>query len=104
VEESDVNVAIVRVEGRERRVVAYVRALTDGVFRAVGYDFVVAKDERGGGVGRLLVSRLLADPRLRGLPAIELHCTADRIDFFRQIGFTKHVDGSVYLRHVGRKD
>jgi ribosomal protein S18 acetylase RimI-like enzyme len=41
------------------RLVGFVRAVTDGAFRAYVEDVIVAPDARGAGIGRSLIDHLL---------------------------------------------
>lgn len=97
---SGVNLAMLRPEGREKHVAGYVRAVTDGVLKAVIYDFVVARGHRGTGLGKLLMKRLLSHRMLREVQDVELHCVPEMIDMFKQWGFSENVAGTVHLRYL----
>lgn len=97
---SGVNLAMLRPEGREKHVAGYVRAVTDGVLKAVIYDFVVAREHRGTGLGKLLMKRLLSHRMLREVQDVELYCMPEMIDMFKQWGFSENVAGTVHLRYL----
>ena len=97
---SSVNLAMMRPDGMDKRVIGYVRAVTDGVLKAVIYDFVVAKQHRGSGLGKLLIKRLLSHEKLLGVEEIELYCVPEMIEMFKQWAFSENVDGTVHLRYV----
>ena len=51
---------------RGKELVGFGRATSDGVFRAVLWDVVVAEAQQGRGLGRRLVEELLASPAVAG--------------------------------------
>ena len=71
---------------RGRQLVGFGRATSDGVFRAVLWDVVVAGDEQGQGLGRRLVETLLATPALQGVERVYL-MTTNSAGFYTQLGF-----------------
>ena len=72
---------------RGKRLVGFGRASSDGVFRAVLWDVVVAGDLHGQGLGRRVVEALLAAPALRGVERVYL-MTTNSAGFYRQLGFS----------------
>ena len=71
---------------RDQRIVGFGRATSDGIFRAVLWDIVVADDLQGLGLGRLVVDALLAAPALKNVEKIYL-MTTNSTDFYMQLGF-----------------
>ena len=71
---------------RGKRMVGFGRASSDGIYRAVLWDVVVAGDLQGRGLGRRVVEALLASPRVREVERVYLMTTKSR-DFYRQLGF-----------------
>ena len=71
---------------RGQRLVGFGRASSDGVFRAVLWDVVVAGEEQGRGLGRRLVEALLAEPALAGVERVYL-MTTNSAGFYTQLGF-----------------
>ena len=71
---------------RGGRLVGFGRATSDGVFRAVLWDVVVAGEEQGQGLGRQLVESLLDAPALRGVERVYL-MTTNSAGFYEQLGF-----------------
>ena len=73
---------------RGKRLVGFGRAITDGEYRAVLWDIVVAGDLQGLGLGRDVVEALLSTPIISKVERIYL-MTTNSSDFYIQLGFTK---------------
>ena len=71
---------------RGDRLVGFGRASSDGIFRAVLWDVVVAGDLQGRGLGRQVVEALLAMPAVRQVERVYL-MTTNSAGFYRQLGF-----------------
>ncbi len=72
---------------RGSHLVGFGRANSDGVFRAVLWDVVVAGEHQGQGLGRRLVEALLEEPALKGVERVYL-MTTNSAGFYEQLGFT----------------
>ena len=79
------------------RLVGFGRATSDGVFRAVLWDVVVAGEHQGRGLGRRIVEALLQEPVLQGVERTYL-MTTNSAGFYEQLGFTAVVSQSLMLR------
>jgi ribosomal protein S18 acetylase RimI-like enzyme len=77
--------------------VGFGRATSDGVFRAVLWDVVVAGEHQGRGLGRRIVEALLEEPALQGVERIYL-MTTNSTGFYKQLGFTKAEGQNLMLR------
>ena len=75
---------------RGKRLVGFGRASTDGIYRAVLWDIVVAGDLQGRGLGRQVVEALLSAPSLRNVERLYL-MTTNSAGFYHQLGF-RNVD------------
>ena len=75
---------------RGKRMVGFGRASSDGIYRAVLWDSVVAGDLQGRGLGRKVVEALISSPRLRDVERLYL-MTTNSSGFYQQLGF-KNVD------------
>ncbi len=73
------------------RLVGFGRATSDGPFRAVLWDVVVARDQQGKGFGRQLVEALLAMPAVAGAERVYLMTTKGK-DFYKRLGFHEVAD------------
>ena len=72
--------------GAKPQLIGFGRASSDGVFRAVLWDVVVAQGHQGQGMGRRLVESLLAAPELQGVERTYL-MTTNSAGFYQQLGF-----------------
>ena len=79
------------------RLVGFGRATSDGVFRAVLWDVVVAGEHQGRGLGRRIVKALLQEPVLQGVERTYL-MTTNSAGFYEQLGFTAVESQSLMLR------
>ena len=71
---------------RGKRLVGFGRASTDGIYRAVLWDIVVAGDLQGRGLGRKVVEALLSSPSLCKVERLYL-MTTNSAGFYQQLGF-----------------
>ena len=85
---------------RNKRMVGFGRATSDGIYRAVLWDIIVAGDLQGMGLGRQVVDALLASPPLRSVERIYL-MTTNSSEFYLQLGFKK-VHGQELLMLKGQ--
>jgi len=82
--------------------VGFGRACSDGRFRAVLWDVVVSTGHQGQGLGRQIVSALLAHPRLRGVERVYL-MTSNSAGFYHQLGFNTVTAQHLMLRQLGQQ-
>jgi len=80
------------------RLVAFARVLTDRIFKAIIFDVIVAPENRGEGLGRLLVERIMESPELRNVQHLELYCLPDLVPFYEKLGFSTDVSGVCLMR------
>jgi long-chain acyl-CoA synthetase len=74
--------------------VGFTRALSDGVFTGILADLVVAPAWRRKGIGSLLLSRVLADPKIQPLAQLVVPGDAPA-EFLARFGFKKLAEGFV---------
>ena len=72
---------------RGKRLVGFGRAASDGRYRAVLWDIVVAGDLQGRGLGRRVLEALLEAPDLQEEERIYL-MTTNSAGFYQQLGFS----------------
>ncbi|AAQ00846.1 MULTISPECIES: GNAT family N-acetyltransferase [Prochlorococcus] len=71
---------------RGNRIIGFGRATSDGIYRAVLWDIVVADDLQGLGLGKKVVEALLSRPCIKGVERIYL-MTTNSSEFYKQFGF-----------------
>lgn len=69
------------------KLIAFARAITDGVYKALILDVIVDASQRGSGLGRRVIDRIIAHPRLAGVRHLELYCRPELVPFYRKWGF-----------------
>ena len=82
---------------RGKRMVGFGRASSDGIYRAVLWDVVVAGDLQGRGLGRRVVEALLASPKLRDVERVYL-MTTNSNGFYEQMGFSNVCSQQLLIR------
>ncbi|TVQ07043.1 MAG: GNAT family N-acetyltransferase [Leptolyngbya sp. DLM2.Bin27] len=70
-----------------QRLAAFARVLTDGVYRAIVFDVIVAADYRGQGLSRSLIEHITSHPQLAQVECIQLFCTPEMQPFYEKYGF-----------------
>lgn len=68
--------------------VGFGRATSDGVFRAVLWDVVVAEEQQGQGIGRRIVEALLASQQVAAAERVYLMTTTGE-GFYEKLGFRR---------------
>ena len=80
-----------------KRMIGFGRATSDGIYRAVLWDIVVADDLQGQGLGSDVVSAILSMKKLNQVERIYLMTTNGR-EFYQQIGFADKKDQSLLIK------
>ena len=93
---SDVVLALQERDGGE--MVAFARALSDGVYKALIFDVIVSSACRGLGLGGIIMDALLDHPALANVRHVELYCLPELVPFYRRWGFCDDVDGIQLMR------
>lgn len=88
--------AFVDPEGDE--LVAFARAMTDGVYKAMIFDIIVKCTWRNTGLGGLLMETMMNDPALANIKHRELYCLAEMVPFYQKWGFTDELTGLHFMR------
>ena len=71
---------------RGKRMVGFGRATSDGIYRAVLWDIVVADDLQGKGLGTQVVEALLSTSTIKNVERVYL-MTTNGTEFYQQLGF-----------------
>lgn len=85
---------------QDGQLVGFGRATSDGVFRAVLWDVVVAEPLQGQGLGRRIVQQLLLSPSLQDVERVYL-MTTNSDGFYRRLGFQEEHGQKLLLRSRG---
>ncbi|MDA7434008.1 GNAT family N-acetyltransferase [Synechococcus sp. AH-601-L23] len=83
---------------RGKRLVGFGRASSDGIYRAVLWDVVVAGDLQGRGLGRQVVEALLAAPEIQRAERVYL-MTTNSSGFYQQLGFNSAQPQELLIQH-----
>jgi GNAT superfamily N-acetyltransferase len=95
---SDCLVAL--VDPNNGALLAFGRAITDRVAKALVLDVIVDTPHRGSGLGRALMAAILAHPALEQVRDVELYCLPEMRPFYERWGFLPAKDGVVLLRRT----
>lgn len=79
--------------------VGFARVLTDYTFKALIFDIIVRRDQRGNGFGNKLLSLIKNHQELSAVKHFELYCRAKMFNFYRQHGFTTEI-GEIQLMRL----
>ena len=79
------------------RLVGFGRATSDGAYRAVLWDVVVAGDHKGRGLGRRLVEALIEAPALARSERVYL-MTTNSAGFYERLGFRPKLSQNLMVR------
>lgn len=85
---------------QDGQLVGFGRATSDGVFRAVLWDVVVAEPLQGQGLGRRIVQQLLLSPALVDVERVYL-MTTNSDGFYLRLGFHQEHGQKLLLRSHG---
>ncbi len=86
------------VDPLNEELVAFARAMTDGVYKAMIFDIIVKDTWRNTGLGRLLMDTVMTDPVLSKVKHRELYCLEDMVPFYEKWGFTANLPGLFFMR------
>lgn len=93
--QSDLVLGLVEPSGE---LAGFARVLTDGVYKALILDVIVAARWRGEGLGRRLMGAVMAHPDLSGVQHFELYCLEEMGPFYEQWGFTADLGALRFMR------
>ena len=82
------------------RLVAFARVLTDGVFKALIFDVIVAAPCRSHGLGRALMTRIIEHSVIGQVRHLELYCRPELKSYYEQWGFSAELREVNYMRRV----
>ena len=86
------------VDDADGDLVAFARAITDDVYKALVLDVIVRSDHHGTGLGARLMDAVLHHPRLAGVRHLELYCRPELVAFYERWGFTTDLGKLRFMR------
>jgi GNAT superfamily N-acetyltransferase len=86
------------IDPLNEELVAFARATTDGVYKAMLFDIIIKDSWRNTGLGRLLMDTIMEDPVLSQVTHRELYCLEDMLPFYERWGFTAKLPGLFFMR------
>ncbi|MBD2043392.1 GNAT family N-acetyltransferase [Microcoleus sp. FACHB-672] len=82
--------------------IAFIRVLTDFVYRAFIYDVIVKSSHRNQGVGKKLMDSVVEHPQLQTVERLGLSCLPEMIPFYERWGFTSEVGGVQLMARINQ--
>jgi N-acetylglutamate synthase-like GNAT family acetyltransferase len=86
------------IDPERDELVAFARAMTDGVYKAMIFDIIVKIEWRNTGLGTVLMDAVLNDPTLIDIKHRELYCLDEMVPFYEKWGFTSALPGLHFMR------
>lgn len=78
----------------------FARVLTDYTFKALIFDVIVSKSQRGQGLGDKLLQLIRTHESLRHVKHFELYCLPDMLPFYERHGFSHDVGDVRLMRRI----
>ncbi|MEO9458258.1 MAG: GNAT family N-acetyltransferase [Lentilitoribacter sp.] len=73
----------------DNELIACSRVLSDYTFKAIIFDFIIAKTHRGQGLGKLMLDQIIGHETLANVKSFELYCPDHIAPFYERYGFKK---------------
>tara|TARA_R110000868_G_scaffold323854_1_gene584798 strand:- start:1057 stop:1461 length:405 start_codon:yes stop_codon:yes gene_type:complete len=88
------------IEDSTQHLVGFARVLTDGVRYAYIYDVMTEEHLRGIGIGKTIMSAVLAHHRFTRVKYFELTCAHDMVGYYKKFGFLEDLESVVAMRKI----
>jgi RimJ/RimL family protein N-acetyltransferase len=85
-------------DAKTGRLIAFARAVTDFVYKALILDVIIDESARGTGLGRRLMDAILNHPELRNVKNFELYCRPELVPFYEKWEFAEVPPGLRFMR------
>ena len=82
---------------KNKEIIGFGRATSDGIYRAVLWDIIVADELQRQGLGRKVVEALLDSPKINKVERVYL-MTTNSSEFYRQLGFENCAKQNLFIR------
>jgi N-acetyltransferase len=83
----DGSITIALADPATTRLIAFARAITDGVYKALILDVIVDESVRKTGLGKALMDAITSHPALAAVQHFELYCRPEMVPFYERWGF-----------------
>ena len=80
----------------------FARVLTDYIFKALIFDFIISRESRKKGLSNNLMISIKNHPKLSRVKHLELYCLPELFAFYEKYKFSKHVDGIQLMRYENK--
>jgi predicted GNAT family N-acyltransferase len=80
------------------KLISFARILTDFVYKALIFDFIVSSDYRNQDLGNKMMSEILKHSQLKSIQHFELYCLSNRTSFYERLGFIQNTNGLILMR------
>ncbi|MBW4681664.1 MAG: GNAT family N-acetyltransferase [Microcoleus vaginatus WJT46-NPBG5] len=87
---------------KNEHLIAFIRVLTDFVYRAFIFDVIVKSTHRNQGLGKKLIDSLVNHPQLQSVEYLGLYCLPEMMPFYEQWGFTSEVGGIQLMARINQ--
>ena len=95
VENSQIVIAMVDVNNELQ---AFVRVLTDYIFKALILDVIVSEKHRSQGLGKELMRLIPKHKELQEVKHFELYCLPEMVGFYEEFGYSSELENLVFMR------
>ncbi len=86
------------VDPKTARLIAFARAITDGIYKALILDVIVEESQRKTGMGKQLMDAIISHPMLENVQHLELYCRPDLVPFYARWAFQEVPADLKFLR------
>ena len=83
----------------DKKIVGFGRALTDGIYRGVLWDIVIAQNHQGKGYGKIVVNSLLESNHIKKVEKIYL-MTSNKKDFYCKFNFKEVISQDLLVKEI----
>ena len=97
VEGSQVCIGII---DEKNELIAFSRILSDFIYKAIIFDVIVCKSQRGNGIGQKMMALIKSHERLKKVKHFELYCLPEMQSFYSSFAFSNEVGGIKLMRCV----
>jgi predicted GNAT family N-acyltransferase len=80
------------------KLVGFARAISDGIYKALIMDVIVCPEHRGRGISKILMSKMMVHPALKGVQDFEIYCKPSLVELYKKWGFQESPSGVLFMR------